>query len=93
MHADYFVTQTPDGREVIKSYLNPAFEIAIYHLANEPFNPDPEKLQLYGDDYGAYLAFEMVLGPDLLDSYGEALSWYAEYIDYPQMNRTTFDPR
>jgi hypothetical protein len=72
--------------------------ISVYYLEEEPFEPTPGETVFYGDDHGAYIAFETTgwnpeADTEHLELVGLALMWYAKILDYPQMQLSIEDPR
>ena len=68
--------------------------ILVYCLSSESFNAQPGELQFYGENRGAFLAFE-TSGYDGEDPLLiiEAIRWYADYINNPRMEILVEDPR
>jgi len=69
-------------------------KIRVFCLDKEPFDPDNNEIQLYGYAEGRLYAFETIniVAEDALDVVG-AIKWYAEYIDFPDMEILPDDPR
>ena len=80
-------------RDVIHSR-DTGLKIRVYCLDNEQFNPDSNEIQLYGFANEKLFAFETIniVAEDALDVVG-AIQWYADYVDYPQMEILPEDPR
>ncbi|MBW4890473.1 hypothetical protein KXQ82_12125 [Mucilaginibacter sp. HMF5004] len=83
----YLLIKDPKNpcRDVIRSR-DTSLKINVYCLDKENFIPDPDEIQLYGDDHGSPRAFETVgiTADDALDV-ASAIRWYADYLDYPEM--------
>jgi hypothetical protein len=90
----YLLVKDPNNpcRDIIRSR-DTGLKINVYCLDKEKFTPDPDEIQLYGDDHGAPLAFETVgiTADDALDV-ASAIRWYADYLDYPEMEILPEDP-
>ena len=69
-------------------------KIRVFCLDKESFDPDANEIQLYGYANGKLYAFETVdiKAEDALDVVG-AIQWYAEYIEFPEMEILPEDPR
>jgi hypothetical protein len=80
-------------RDVIHSRDTP-LKIRVFCLDNEQFDPDADEIQLYGYAGKKLYAFETIniLAEDALDVVS-AIKWYADYIDYPEMEILPDDPR
>jgi hypothetical protein len=83
----YLLVTDPNNpcRDIIRSR-DTGLRIRIYCLDKETFMPNPNEIQLYGDDHGLPRAFETegITAADALDV-ASAIQWYAEYLDYPEM--------
>ena len=68
--------------------------LRVFCLDTEPFHPDMNEIQLYGNGNGKLYAFESidVTSDDALGIV-EAIQWYASYIGCPEMNIAADDPR
>lgn len=68
--------------------------INVFCLKEDEFRPDHDEIQFYAENYGETLAFETVNyngeEPGLII---EAIRWYANYIQNPQMEILAEDPR
>jgi hypothetical protein len=80
-------------RDIIHSR-DTRLKIRVYCLDEEQFNPDVNEIQLYGFANEKLFAFETIniVAEDALDVVG-AIQWYAEYVDYPQMEILPENPR
>jgi hypothetical protein len=91
----YLLVTDPNNpcRDVIRSR-DTGLRIYVYCLDKEKFTPNPDEIQLYGDDHGELRAFETagITADDALDV-ASAIRWYADYLDYPQMEILAEDPR
>lgn len=68
--------------------------LRVFCLDTEPFHPDMNEIQLYGNGRGKLYAFESieVTSDDALDIV-EAIQWYANYLRCPEMSIVADDPR
>ena len=80
-------------RDVIHSR-DTSLKIRVFCLNEERFNADENEIQLYGYAHNKLYAFETIniSADDALDVVG-AIQWYADYIDYPEMEILPEDPR
>lgn len=80
-------------RDVIHSR-DTNLKIRVFCLDKEPYNPDSNEIQLYGYANNSLYAFETIniAADDALDVVG-AIQWYAEYLEYPEMEILPDDPR
>ena len=80
-------------RDVIHSR-DTNLKIRVFCLSEEQFNPDSNEIQLYGYANSKLFAFETIniIAEDALDVVG-AIQWYADYIEYPEMEILPDDPR
>ena len=80
-------------RDVIHSR-DTNLKIRVFCLDEEAFNADSNEIQLYGYANRKLYAFETIniIADDALDVVG-AIQWYADYIDYPEMEILPDDPR
>ncbi len=80
-------------RDVIHSR-DTNLKIRVFCLDKEHFDPDHNEIQLYGYANDNLFAFEtiQIIAEDALDVVG-AIQWYAEYIDFPEMEILPDDPR
>ncbi len=71
-----------------------SLKIRVFCLDKEPFDADVNEIQLYGYAGGKLYGFETIniLAEDALDVAG-AIKWYAEYIQFPDMEILPEDPR
>jgi hypothetical protein len=94
-HNVYLLVKDPKDpcRDVIRSRDTP-LKIHVYCLDKEEFHPNPDEIQLFGDNHGSPLAFETVgiTAEDALDV-ASAIQWYANYLKYPEMEVLPEDPR
>ena len=79
-------------RDIIRSR-DSGLRIKVYCLDEEPFEPNPDEIQLYGDNHGSRLAFETddIIADEALDM-AAAIQWYAEYLGYPEMEIMADEP-
>ena len=91
----YLLATDPNNacRDVIHSR-DTHLKIRVFCLDNEQFDPDSNEIQLYGYAGKKLYAFETIgiMAEDALDVVS-AIRWYAEYIDFPQMEILPDDPR
>jgi hypothetical protein len=91
----YLLATDPNNacRDVIHSR-DTNLKIRVFCLDADPFSPDSNEIQLYGYADRKLYAFETIniSAEDALDVVG-AIQWYADYIDYPQMEILPDDPR
>jgi len=80
-------------RDVIHSR-DTNLKIRVFCLSDEEFIADENEIQLFGYAHHKFYAFETIkiAADDALDVVG-AIQWYADYIDYPQMEILPEDPR
>lgn len=71
-----------------------SLKIRVFCLDREAFEPNPNEIQLFGYANSKLYAFETIdiKAEDALDVVG-AIQWYAEYIDFPEMEILPEDPR
>lgn len=94
-HNVYLLATDPNNpcRDVIHSR-DTHLKIRVFCLDKESFHPDGNEIQLYGYAREKLLAFETIniVAEDALDVVS-AIQWYAEYIDFPDMEILPDDPR
>ena len=94
-HNVYLLATDPNNpcRDVIHSR-DTNLKVRVFCLDEESFEPETNELQLFGYGNGKLFAFETlgINSDDALDIV-EAIKWYAEYIDYPDMEILPEDPR
>ena len=94
-HNVYLLATDPNDpcRDVIHSRDN-SLKVKVYCVTSERFTPDTEEIQLYAYAGEKLYAFETigVTADDALDMIN-AIQWYADYIDYPDMEILPEDPR
>jgi hypothetical protein len=80
-------------RDVIHSR-DTNLKIRVYCLNEDEFEANANEIQLFGYANKKLYAFETIdiSAEDALDVVG-AIQWYADYIDYPQMEILPEDPR
>ena len=71
-----------------------SLKIRVFCVNKEPFTPNANEIQLFGYANGNLYAFETIdiKAEDALDVVG-AIQWYAEYIEFPEMEILPEDPR
>ena len=68
--------------------------VHVFGLEVDEYHPTPGELYIFGDDHGECLAFETEgWSMENMDILTGAVVWYARYLDYPEMNIQTEDPR
>jgi hypothetical protein len=91
----YLLATDPNNprRDVIHSR-DTELRVRVYRLEDEVFQPNPNEIQLYGCSNNKVFAFETVgiTSDDALD-FVEAIQWYTDYIDSPDMEIVPDDPR
>lgn len=91
----YLLATDPNNpcRDVIHSR-DTGLKIRVYCLDNDSFTADENEIQLFGYAQSKLYAFETieVTPEDALDVVG-AIQWYAEYINFPEMEILPEDPR
>jgi len=94
-HNVYLLATDPSNacRDVIHSR-DTSLKIKVFCLDKERFSPNSNEIQLFGYANGKLYAFETIdiKAEDALDVVG-AIQWYAEYIEYPEMEILPVDPR
>ncbi|TWR30474.1 hypothetical protein FPZ43_05915 [Mucilaginibacter pallidiroseus] len=94
-HNVYLLATDPGDpcRDVIHSR-DTGLKVRVYCLSEERFSADENEIQLYGYAHNKLYAFETIniSADDALDVVG-AIQWYAEYIEYPEMEILPEDPR
>lgn len=80
-------------RDVIHSR-DTSLKIRVTCVDTDSFSPDGNEIQLYGYAEKKLYAFETIniRAEDALDVVG-AIQWYAQYIDFPDMEILPDDPR
>ena len=80
-------------RDVIHSRDTP-LKVKVYCVTEENFTPDGNEIQLYGYANDKLYAFETInISPDDALDVVSAIQWYAEYIEFPEMEILPEDPR
>jgi hypothetical protein len=80
-------------RDVIHSRDTP-LKVKVYCVNEENFTPDGNEIQLYGYANDKLYAFETInISPDDALDVVSAIQWYAEYIEFPEMEILPEDPR
>jgi hypothetical protein len=91
----YLLATDPSNpcRDVIHSR-DTGLKIRVFCLSNERFSANENEIQLYGYANDKLYAFETINinADDALDVVG-AIQWYADYVDYPEMEILPEDPR
>jgi hypothetical protein len=82
-----------DDRDVIM-HGETGLRVNVFSLENEGFTSTQGELHIFGEDHGGWLAFETDnYHFEALDIFKGALVWYARYLDCPEMEIQTEDPR
>ncbi len=80
-------------RDVIHSR-DTALKVKVYCVTEEDYVPDENEIQLFAYAKKKLYAFETInITPDDALDVVSAIRWYAEYIDYPDMEILPEDPR
>ncbi len=80
-------------RDVIHSR-HSGLKLRVFCLDEEPFHPDSSEIQLYGLGGGSMFAFESVdVTSEKAKEIVEAVQWYADYIQCPELAISAEDPR
>ncbi|MCO5937326.1 hypothetical protein NAF17_17400 [Mucilaginibacter sp. RB4R14] len=91
----YLLATDPNNpcRDVIHSR-DTGLKIRVYCLTEDRFTPTESEIQLYGYANAKLYAFETIniTADDSLDVVG-AIQWYADYIEFPEMEILPEDPR
>ena len=91
----YLLATDPNNpcRDVIHSR-DTGLKIRVFCLSEDRFSPNDNEIQLYGYAHNKLYAFETIniTADDALDVVG-AIQWYADYIEYPEMEILPEDPR
>ena len=94
-HNVYLLATDPKNpcRDVIHSR-DTNLKVRVFCLDEENFHADSNEIQLYGYAHKKLYAFETIdiTSEDALDVVG-AIQWYADYINYPDMEILPEDPR
>ena len=94
-HNVYLLATDPKNpcRDVIHSR-DTALKVIVICIDKEVFHFNPNEIQLYAYANGKLYAFETIniMPDDALDVI-DAIQWYAEYLDYPEMEILPEDPR
>ena len=88
----YFLVDHQDRDIIVHG--ETGLRVNVFSLENEGFTATSGELHIFGDDHGEWLAFETEdYAIAALDIFKSAVVWYVRYLDYPQMEITTEDPR
>jgi hypothetical protein len=91
----YLLATDPNNpcRDVIHSR-DTGLKVRVFCLSEDRFNPNDSEIQLYGYANSKLYAFETIniTADDALDVVG-AIQWYADYIEFPEMEILPEDPR
>jgi hypothetical protein len=94
-HNVYLLATDPNNpcRDVIHSR-DTDLRVRVFCLDKETFHPDSNEIQLFGHCNDQLFAFETlgIESDDALDIV-EAIQWYANYIECPEMEIVPEDPR
>ncbi|WP_184547439.1 hypothetical protein [Mucilaginibacter sp. FT3.2] len=94
-HNVYLLATDPKNpcRDIIHSR-DTRLKVRVFCVDEEQFSPDNNEIQLYGYANSKLYAFETIniAADDALDLVS-AIQWYAEYIEYPEMEILPEDPR
>nr|WP_294950654.1 hypothetical protein [uncultured Mucilaginibacter sp.] len=80
-------------RDIIHSR-DTGLKLRVYCLNHDRFSANENEIQLYGYAHDKLYAFETIniSADDALDVVS-AIQWYADYIDFPEMEILPEDPR
>lgn len=68
--------------------------VHVFGLEVDNYHPTSGELYIFGEDHGEWLAFETEgWNVEDLEVIQQAVRWYVWYLDYPEMQITTEDPR
>ncbi|RYZ95175.1 MAG: hypothetical protein EOP47_26325 [Sphingobacteriaceae bacterium] len=94
-HNVYLLATDPNDpcRDIIHSR-DTSLKVRVFCLNSDRFSADTNEIQLYGYAHEKLYAFETIniTADDALDVVG-AIQWYAEYINFPDMEILPEDPR
>jgi len=80
-------------RDVIHSR-DTSLRVKVFCVTEENYTPDSNEIQLFGYARKKLYAFETLnITPDDALDVISAIQWYAQYIDYPDMEILPDDPR
>lgn len=94
-HNVYLLATDPRNpcRDVIHSR-DTGLKVNVFCIDQDRFVPDTNEIQLYAYAHGKLYAFETIeVTPDDALDVIDAIQWYAEYIDFPDMEILPEDPR
>jgi len=94
-HNVYLLATDPKNpcRDVIHSR-DTGLKVVVICIDKETFEPNPSEIQLYAYANSKLYAFETInITPDDALDVIDAIQWYAEYLDYPEMEILPEDPR
>jgi hypothetical protein len=68
--------------------------VNVFGLEVDRYEPTDGELHIFGDDHGEWLAFETEgWSAEGLEIISGAVKWYAQYLDYSEMQISEEDPR
>jgi hypothetical protein len=94
-HNVYLLATDPKNpcRDVIHSR-DTGLKVNVFCIDHDSFTPNSSEIQLYGYADGKLYAFETInVTPDDALDVIDAIQWYADYIDFPEMEILPEDPR
>ncbi|MES2278163.1 MAG: hypothetical protein V4592_19190 [Bacteroidota bacterium] len=94
-HNVYLLATDPKNpcRDVIHSR-DTGLKVNVFCIDNEQFHPNTDEIQLYAYANSKLYAFETInVTPDDALDVIDAIQWYAEYVDSPEMEILPEDPR
>jgi hypothetical protein len=69
-------------------------KLRVFCLDDDPYHPDDGEIHLYGKGGGSMYAFESIdIASDDLPHIIEAIQWYGNYINCPELDIMADDPR
>jgi hypothetical protein len=94
-HNVYLLATDPKNpcRDVIHSR-DTGLKVVVVCIDEETFQPNSNEIQLYAYANSKLYAFETIsITPDDALDVIDAIQWYADYLDYPEMEILPEDPR
>ncbi|MFD1257090.1 hypothetical protein ACFQ3S_09805 [Mucilaginibacter terrae] len=94
-HHVFLLSTDPNApcQDVIHSRDTP-LKVKVFCVTEKNYTPNPNEIQLFGYAYKKLYAFEtMNISPDDALDVISAIQWYADYIEFPDMEILPQDPR
>ena len=92
MLTDSFYIDETGGRPVICNKRT-EMRLEIFNLEDESFAAAKDQNVFYADDHGTPIAIVVHYDISNDEEIARAVKWYANYLDYPQMDVSLDDPR